>query len=72
MSPPTATIDVPIFYGRLNYSGSLRDYQAFLDWLHSMNVYFRRYPLFEVEKVRFATTKLTGQANQYWTNVIKR
>jgi len=43
-------MDVTTFYGRLDYFNSLRDHQAFLDWLHSMNVYFRRYSLSEVRK----------------------
>ena len=65
-------MDVLIFYGRLDYFDSLRDHWAFLDWLHSMNVYLRRYPLSETKKIKFAITKLTGQANQYWTDVVKR
>jgi len=40
VSPLTATI----FEGPLDYSGSLRDHQVFLDWLHNMNVYF--YPTY--------------------------
>jgi len=35
----------------------------FLNWLQSMNMYSIRYPFSEAEKVRFATMKLTGQAN---------
>ena len=72
VSPQTATIDILICDGHLDYSDSLHDHQAFLDWLHSMNVYFRQYLLSEVEKIRFTTTELTGQANQYWTIVVKR
>ena len=64
-------MDVLIFDGRLDLSGSLHDHQVFLYWLHSMNVPFRQYPLSKVEKVTFATIKLTGQANQYWTDVVK-
>ena len=65
VSLPIATMDVSIFDGHLDYSGSVRDHKAFLNWLHSMNVYFCRYPFSEAEKVRFATMKQTGQANQY-------
>ena len=57
--PPTTTMNILIFNDRLDYSDSLHDHQLFLDWLHNMNVYFIGYPLFEAEKVRFATMKLT-------------
>jgi len=34
-----------------------------------MDRYFTKYPISEPKKVRFAIMKLTGQANQYGTNV---
>jgi len=34
-----------------------------------MDQYFIWYSLSEIEKVRFAITKLTRQANQYWADV---
>jgi len=57
-------MDVPTFDGRLDYSGRLSDPYVFLDWLHYMDRY-ARYLLSDMEKVRFAITKLTGQASQY-------
>jgi len=36
-----------------------------------MDMYFSQYPLSEAKKVKFATTKLTGQASQCWTNLVK-
>ena len=64
-------MDVPIFDDRLDYSESLRDHQVFLNWLHNMNVYFHRYSLSEAVKIRFAATKRTGKASEYWTDVAK-
>jgi len=52
-------MDVPTFDGHLDYSGHLSDPQVYFDWLHNMDRYFTRYLLFEMEKVRFAITKLT-------------
>ena len=57
------TIDVNIWW-----SGHL-DPQVFLDWLQSIDRYFILYALFEMEKVLFSITKLTGQASQYWADV---
>jgi len=62
-------MDIPIFYGRLDYSDYLRDPQNFQDWQQSMDIYFNQYPFSETEKVRFAIMKLTGQANQYWRDL---
>jgi len=50
-------LDVPTFDGRL-------DPQFFLDWIQ-LDRYFIWYDLTEPRKVKFATMKLTGQANQY-------
>jgi len=66
------TMDISTFDGRLYYSSYLRDPQIILDWLQSMDKYFIWYPLSEAEKVRFATKKLTAQANQYWTDFVNR
>ncbi|XP_072987259.1 uncharacterized protein [Typha latifolia] len=55
-------IDAPMFDGRL-------DPQHFLDWIKDMDRYFKWYDMLEIRKVRFAAMKLTGKANQYWTNV---
>ncbi|XP_072993886.1 LOW QUALITY PROTEIN: uncharacterized protein [Typha latifolia] len=55
-------IDAPMLDGRL-------DPQHFLDWIKDMDRYFKWYDMSKIRKVRFATMKLTGKANQYWTNV---
>ncbi|PKU78260.1 hypothetical protein MA16_Dca025557 [Dendrobium catenatum] len=55
-------IDAPTYDGTL-------DPQVFLDWLKSMDSYFKWYNISEVKKVRFAEMKLTGRANLYWTNL---
>ncbi|PKU75292.1 hypothetical protein MA16_Dca019338 [Dendrobium catenatum] len=55
-------IDAPTFDGTL-------EPQVFLDWIKGMDSYFKWYNISEEKKVRFAEMKLTGRANQYWTNV---
>ncbi|XP_020687617.1 uncharacterized protein LOC110103305 [Dendrobium catenatum] len=55
-------IDAPTYDGTL-------DPQVFLDWLKSMDSYFKWYNISEAKKVRFAEMKLTGRANLYWTNL---
>ncbi|XP_073012262.1 uncharacterized protein [Typha latifolia] len=45
------------------------DPQHFLDWIKDMDRYFKWYDMSEIRKVRFAAMKLTGKANQYWTNI---
>ena len=64
-------MDVPTFDGHLDYFGRLPNPQIFLDWLHHIDIYFTKYSFSESDKVRFATTKLTGQASQYWTELVK-
>jgi len=59
-------LNVPTFDGRLDYINR-SSLQKFLDWLQSMDGYFTRYLLSEVEKVTFATMKLTGQVSRYWS-----
>jgi len=67
-----STMDISTFDGRLDYSGHLSNSQFFLDWLHSVDRYFTWYSLSYMEKIRFAITKLTKQASQYVTDVVKR
>ena len=55
-------LDIPTFDSRL-------DPQLFLEWLRHLDKYFTWYSFSEDGKVKFAIMKLTGQANQYWTNV---
>ncbi|XP_020697995.2 uncharacterized protein LOC110110733 [Dendrobium catenatum] len=55
-------IDAPTYDGTL-------DPQVFLDWLKSMDSYFKWYNISEARKVRFAEMKLIGRANLYWTNL---
>ena len=58
-------IDIPTFNGR-------HVPQLFLDWTQQLDKYFTWYDLTELRKVKFAAMKLTGQANQYWTNLVKK
>jgi len=55
-------IDVPTFDGR-------HDPKLFLDWTLQLDKYFTWYNLTELRKIKFTAMKLTGQANQYWTNL---
>ena len=64
-------MNVPTFDDRLDCSACLRDPQVFLDWLQNMNMYFNQHTFSKAEKLRFAITKLTGQAGQYWTDLKK-
>jgi len=64
-------MDVLTFDGHQDYYGH-SDPHIFLNWLQCMDIYFSRYPLSEAKKVKFAITKLTGQAGQFWTNLVKR
>ena len=63
-----STTDFPMFDGRMDYLG-LSDLQLFLEWLRSIDMYLTQYMFSDYEKVRFAITKLTGQASRYWINL---
>ena len=55
-------VDVSNFDGRL-------DPQYYLDWVLSLDRYFKWYEMSQERQVRFAAMKLVGQAGQYWSNV---
>ena len=55
-------VDVSNFDGRL-------DPQYYLDWVMSLDRYFKWYEMSQERRVRFAAMKLVGQAGQYWSNV---
>ena len=55
-------VDVSNFDGRL-------DPQYYLDWVMSLERYFKWYEMSQERRVRFAAMKLVGQAGQYWSNV---
>ena len=55
-------MDVSNFDGRL-------DPQYYLDWVMSLERYFKWYEMSQERRVRFAAMKLVGQARQYWSNV---
>ena len=58
-------IDVPNFDG-------YHDPQFFMDWTLQLDWYFSWYELTDSRKIKSATIKLSGQANQYWTNLGNR
>jgi len=51
-------LDVSNFGGRL-------DPQYYLDWVMSLEHYFKWYEMSQERRVRFAAMKLVGQAGQY-------
>ena len=51
-------VDVSNFDGRL-------DPQYYLDWVMSLECYFKWYKMSQERRVRFAAMKLVGQARQY-------
>jgi len=55
-------VDVSNFDGRLNP-------QYYLDWVMSLERYFKWYEMSQEWRVRFAVVKLVGQAGQYWSKV---
>ena len=55
-----------MFDSHMDYLGQ-SDPQNFL--VHNIDMYFTQYPFFEYEEVRFAITKMTGQASRYWTDL---
>ena len=55
-------LDVSNFDGRL-------DPQYYLDWVISLERYFKWYEISQERRVCFAAMKLVGQAGQYWSNV---
>jgi len=55
-------VDVSNFDGRL-------DPLYYLDWVMSLECYFKWHEMSQERRVRFATMKLVGQAGQYWSNV---
>ena len=63
-------MDVPTFNGHQDYFDH-SDLHIFLNWLQFMDMYFSQYSLSEAKKVKFAIRKLTGQASQRWTNLMK-
>jgi len=52
----------------LNFDGRL-DSQYYLDWVMSIERYFKWYETSQERRVCFAAMKLLGQAIQYWSNV---
>ena len=55
-------VDVSNFDGRLNS-------QYYLDWVMSLERYFKWYEMSQERRIRFAAMKLVGQAAYYWSNV---
>jgi len=55
-------LDVSNFDGRI-------DPQYYLDWVMSLEHYFKWYEMYQEQRVRFAAMKLVRQAGQYWSNV---
>jgi len=51
-----------------NFDGRL-DPQYFLDWVMSLERYFKWYEMSQERRVCFTAMKLVGQAGQYWSNV---
>ena len=55
-------LDVSNFDGRW-------DSQYYLDWIMSLERYFKWYEMSQERRIRFTAMKLVGQAGNYWSNV---
>ena len=51
-----------------NFDGRL-DPKYYLDWVMSLECYFKWYEISQERRVCFAAMKLVGQVGQYWSNV---
>lgn len=52
-------LDVSIFYGN-------RDLEAYLDWVHNVEAYFKWHEVLERHRLRFVESKLKGTTLMWW------